>query len=310
VTGPAEAAVVVLNWRNAPDTVECLQSLRTQSTPIDIIVVDNDSGDGSLEVIRGSGLATSVLPSPENLGYAGGNNLGIRHALEAGYRVVGVLNNDVLTREAAVPQLVSRCLDDSQPAAYSPRINYAGSDHIWFAGGVIDRGMPRHLQAGEILERSGLARTATLSGCCIFAPADVWRRVGLFDERYFLIFEDSDWSARALAAGVTLLVDHEAVIDHKVSRSFSGAAMSRIGTYFYARNGLRYFATHQRRHIHRFAYERILRPLMSPHTPLRATKDPVIRALADWARGRFGNAPEALWSQVTPPAAMDAVPAS
>ena len=85
-----------------------------------------------------------------------------------------------------------------------------------------------------------------LAGCCVTATRETWELVGLLDERYFLNFEDSDWSMRAHAAGVSLVVDTRVRIEHAVSASFRGA-YSYLGLYYYARNGLLFGREHGRR---------------------------------------------------------------
>src|ERR1700693_6238140 len=94
----AAIALVVLNWNGVADTLECLASLRQSLVPIHAIVVDNGSTGPDVERIRASGLADIVIETGANLGYADGNNVGLRHALDSpqGFKVVGVLNNDTL----------------------------------------------------------------------------------------------------------------------------------------------------------------------------------------------------------------------
>src|ERR1700742_3640282 len=87
-------AVVVLNWNGGTDTLRCLRSLRAQEPDLHLIVVDNGSTDGSVEAVEAEGLADDVIRAGENLGYAGGNNLGLKRALTDGYDVIAVLNND------------------------------------------------------------------------------------------------------------------------------------------------------------------------------------------------------------------------
>ncbi|WP_088319350.1 glycosyltransferase family 2 protein [Kineosporia sp. R_H_3] len=291
-------AVVVLNWRNAADTLDCLTSLSKSRLRVDTIVVDNDSGDGSAEAIDRSGMASRLIKHPRNDGYAGGNNVGIRAAIDDGYEIIVVLNNDTLVRDDALARLVEVLTTAERPTAASPRIDYAdGSRDPWFAGGVVDRGMPRHLRPDEAPPRTGVTPAQTLTGCCIAARADVWRSVGLFDESFFLIFEDSDWSARAADHGVTLQVVQESVIQHKVSRSFSGASMGLISTYFFVRNGLRYHALHQKRHLPRFLWGRVVKPVVRNAGGARGGRRFVAWGFTDWLFRRTGNAPARAWSE-------------
>src|SRR5690606_20466025 len=97
---------------------------------------------------------------------------------------------------------------------------------------------PHHTDAARLAPApDGVRRSELLAGCCLTAPSEVWRNVGMFDERFFLNFEDSEWSLRARAAGVELLVDTRSRVLHAVSASFRGDA-AQLGTFYYIRNGL------------------------------------------------------------------------
>ena len=261
MTYTSEVAVVVLNWNNALDSLECLASLRRSIEPVFLIVVDNGSTDGSEAQIRASGLADVVLQSGGNLGYAGGNNVGIRYAVQARFHAVCVLNNDTVVEPGALGTLLHQ-LGTGGALAVSPRIDYLDSPGVpWFAGGVIDRGMPLHLQPDQVPLTGCAARSSeTLSGCCIMALSSTWQTVGLFDERYFLIFEDSDWSVRARRCGVQLQIADAALIHHKVSRSFSSGPASLLGCYYHARNGVRFHRKYACRYLVRFLDQWVLRP--------------------------------------------------
>ena len=91
-------AVVVLNWNGAADTIECLRSLKDSATPIHTIVVDNGSTDASVQQITASGLADVVVENDSNLGYAEGNNVGLRLAINERFSIVAVMNNDAVFR--------------------------------------------------------------------------------------------------------------------------------------------------------------------------------------------------------------------
>jgi GT2 family glycosyltransferase len=230
--------IVVLNWHGRADTLELLDSLAAADLlDTTVLVVDNGSFDGTLEVVQRRHPTAHCLQTGRNLGYAGGNNVGIRHAMRHGADVIAVMNNDTLVEPSFWPPLVAAAREGH---AVSPDIRYAdGSGRSWFYGGTsrpVD-GRPRHLQDDEQPPRSRRAATEILTGCCLVASTRTWRLVGGFDEQLFLIFEDADWSLRARRLGVELLLEPTSRIDHKVSRSLDGPARG-IGDYFFCRNGL------------------------------------------------------------------------
>jgi GT2 family glycosyltransferase len=261
-------ALVVLNWNGATDTLDCLASLRKSVVPIHTIVVDNGSTGSDLEEIRQSGLADTVIETGANLGYAGGNNVGLRYALDRSleFEVVGVLNNDTIVDPHCFGDLVKHLeAPGGTPRAIAPTVLYFDKpDETWFAGGIVERGWPRHLQPGELgPTREPLRASEWLSGCCIVGRATTWRHVGLFDPRYFLIFEDCEWSLRARKMGVDLQVTTESTILHRVSRSFASGPSSSLGSFYFVRNGLYFEYAFAGRHLPRFIGQHLIRPTLS-----------------------------------------------
>jgi GT2 family glycosyltransferase len=262
-TGSAGPAVVILNWNSARDTIDCLRSLKVYAPYATTIVIDNASTDGSDIEIVGSGLASVFIRNETNVGFAAGNNVGLRRAIEMGAPSIMVLNNDTVVTPAMVDHLL-KALSEGHGRAVSPRIVY---DHkpetVWFAGGIFDEGWPRHLQPHEL---SGVARglrgSAFLTGCCLLARREDWMRIGLFDEDFFLIFEDSDWSLRARKGGMLLLVCDDAILRHKVSGSFRQGPASMLGAYYFGRNGVLFHARWQRRYLPGFLTRHVLLPLL------------------------------------------------
>ena len=226
--------------------------------------MDNNSTDDSVFRIRASELADELIINRENLGYAAGNNVGIQFAIQRFvFDVIIVLNNDTIVSPGAISRLAQSVANESWKQAVSPLIRYANSTGVWFGGGVIDHGWPRHLQGSELIPTSERLRLSqTLSGCCIAAHRHTWMKVGLFDRSYFLIFEDSEWSARAQRRGVALRVVTDAEIRHKVSASFHGDSRL-LGGYYFVRNGLRYVARYHTRHVPRFLWTWLIRPTVA-----------------------------------------------
>jgi GT2 family glycosyltransferase len=293
----ATFALVILNWNGADDTIECLTSLRQSSVPVHAIVVDNGSAEAEVERIRRSGLADSFIAMGTNLGYAEGNNVGLRFALKQAFPLIAVLNNDTVVDADSFSRLLEHLAVD-EPRALSPVIRYFDDpSRAWFEGGVVDKGWPRHLQPDEIpAGQDALRPSECLSGCCIAARSETWERVGLFDPRYFLIFEDSDWSLRARRCGVKLYVATESVIRHKVSRSFESGPPSLLGNFYSVRNGLLFEARYARRYLPAFTLMWLVRPSVSALLRRQGGRAVFFRwlgALAFIARAR-GRAPTVL----------------
>lgn len=289
-------AVIVVNWNGADDTIACLKSLRSATVPVHIIVVDNGSTDDSIRRIEAAALADELVQTGVNLGYAEGNNVGLRLALKREFGVIAVLNNDTITAPDTLELLLEE-LPMSEHRAVSPDIRYFDHpDKSWFAGGIIDRGWPRHLQPAELAgDDRPLRPSECLSGCCIAARHETWERVGFFDPGYFLIFEDSDWSMRAIRDGVALYVVTGSTIQHRVSSSLGRGPMSLLGSYYFVRNGLRFETRYSSRHLPRFIVQWLMRPAPALLRSGRG-RELAFRwagALA-FAAGRSGRAPRVL----------------
>jgi GT2 family glycosyltransferase len=231
--------VVVLSYRGRNDTLSCVKSLVEDNHQAQVVVVDNGSGDGVLQAVLSRWPQVETLQTGDNLGFAGGMNRGVEWALAHDAATVTVLNNDTVVPPGVIATLVDRARGG---VAVSPEIRFAATGAVWFGGGVVDEdtGLARHLSDAEIARsfpNAGPRSVEILVGCCVTASADVWRAVGGFDERYFLIFEDADWSLRARGLGVDLVVDPSVHIHHAVSASFL-EDRALLGLYYYARNGL------------------------------------------------------------------------
>jgi GT2 family glycosyltransferase len=269
VTALDGLAVVVLNYRGREDTLTCVRSVLADGAPADgVVVVDNGSDDGLEDALRAELPGVRFLQNGTNLGFTGGMNRGLAAAHDAGARYLCVLNNDTVVRPGMFAELVRL----AEPGtAVSPEVRYlADPDSIWFGSGTVEArsSWPRHLTGEEIARidaghpRAEVREATTLAGCCILADAATWRRVGAFDPRYFLLFEDADWSARARRAGVRLVVARDAVLLHAVSASFGGP-FALLGSYYYARNGALFGRTRLTRRPGprlRFARDRVVLP--------------------------------------------------
>lgn len=243
--------IVVLSFHGRTDTLRCVESLVAGSPDATVLVVDNGSKDGTLEEVALRWPQAHALQAGTNLGFAGGMNLGLRWALDAGAATITVLNNDTIAPIGLAARLAAVA---SPGRAVSPTVLVEPAEGtrdpqkatVWFGGGAVDAGtgMARHTGPEEWgpTDGDGLRPTATLAGCWVTAPAQVWRRVGLFDERYFLNFEDAEWSRRAADLGVPLCVDTRSVLWHRVSASFVGP-YRYLGAYYYVRNGLLFVRT-------------------------------------------------------------------
>lgn len=223
---------VLVNYNGAEDTLATVASLRRARTEeLRLVVVDNGSSDDSrarLESVLARDSATELVSSESNLGFAGGNVLGLEHALEQDDAAWFLLvNTDVEVDPDFLAPLIEACIDPTVGAA-GPKIFYAEpKDRLWAAGGrlrlreTVTEEFGRGQSDGPRWSR---ARDVTyLTTCCLLVPRDVLYRVGLLDPLYFLNVDDADWCRRASAAGYRLRYVPESRIWHKVAASTAGS---------------------------------------------------------------------------------------
>ncbi len=220
--------VILVNWNGKNVTIECLDSLAKVSYKnFRIIVVDNASSDGSATAIRERHPGAIVLEQERNLRFAGGNNAGIRYALEHNAELVCLLNNDTTVDSEFLSHLVSGIQTDRKIGITTPKIYYHDDpNRIWFAGGSISMwtGTMKHIGIRE--EDRGQYDASSevdyATGCCILIRRDVIEKVGLLDESFFMYTEDADWSMRVRRAGYSVVYEPSANVWHKLSVASGG----------------------------------------------------------------------------------------
>ncbi|MDH4178303.1 MAG: glycosyltransferase family 2 protein [Thermoleophilia bacterium] len=244
MSGRPHVAVVVLSWNGREHTLACLRSLEAvEYEPLSVLVVDNGSTDGSPDAVAAEHPAAALVRLPENRGFAGGMNVGIRAALDRGADAVVTLNNDMEVEPGFVGPLVTALDADQAAAAACSQILFLGEPaRIWYAGAPYRAGRGhsgRNTGYDDPPLPASTPPYATPRACggAMLARREAFESVGLFDDDLFAYAEDTDWSLRAAAAGRHVLVVPASVVRHAVSAS-SGGEASPDTIYYAFRNGL------------------------------------------------------------------------
>ena len=232
----ARLLVIVLNFNGIEDTLACLESLHRQTCrDFAVQVIDNGSRADDLSLIPARFPDVEVIALPENLGWAGGNNVGMRLAVERGFAYVCLLNNDTVLDPSAIEMLLAAVAVIGRPCLLHPTIAYFDDPAKWQ---LYPRPHPSGDPVIEELESSHDIVTMDWAyGACLLFPASVLRRVGLLDERFFLQLEEIDYYKRAEALGIGSFCARRARILHKESVSFGGL-ITDTKTYYQVRNGM------------------------------------------------------------------------
>lgn len=193
--------VIVLNYDGIGFLEKCLRSVLAMDFPnFQVILVDNGSQDGSLEMAKKKFPDIIFLQNTENLGFSKGNNVGIRYALGKNADYVLLLNNDTLVDKNLLSCLVENAQKNSKLGILSPLIFGADGKEVWFSGGRIDWLRMRTIHRRDIFSQH-LRKSKFITGCAMFVKRDVFERIGLLDEDFFLYWEDADFCFRARKAG-------------------------------------------------------------------------------------------------------------
>jgi GT2 family glycosyltransferase len=220
--------IVLVNWNGKNVTLDCLASLHAVTYHRrEVLVVDNGSTDGSAEAIAHRYPDVQLLQQKENLRFAGGNNVGIRFALEHGADAVMLLNNDTIVDPGFLEPMIERLTSDRSCGVVAPKIYYADAPQsIWFAGGEISMwtGTMRHtgIRENDHGQYDTSRNIDYASGCCILTGRAVLENVGMLDQSYFMYGEDADWSMRVRRAGYHILYEPRAKVWHRLSVSAGG----------------------------------------------------------------------------------------
>jgi len=251
-SGAPSVAVIVLNWNGTDDTVECLHSLMRVDYPHwEIVVVDNGSRQSPRARIAAEFPSVTYVETAQNLGYAGGNNVGIRHALASGHDYVFVLNNDTIVEPDFLAQAVA--VAEADPSIGVVGIKVLAWDQpgrVWVAYGRITYRQSLVRLVGYYGRDDGTydeqRDVEWIPGTAMLFPRRALERVGIFDEAFFAYHEDVDWCTRAREQGFRVVFTPRARIHHKGHRSSGGKGYVTPRQYLAGRNMVLFVRKHAR----------------------------------------------------------------
>ena len=228
-SSPPRTWVLVLNYQGRDHIEACLDSLRAQESPpggVRCAVIDNASSDGSLETVRRRFPELDVISNERNLGFAGGNNVGIRRAMEAGAEYVALLNMDATVDPRWLSRLVEAAEEHPDAALLGARIHSADGATIEFdglqfdpvttSGGYADR-------PAQEDSSSGVIDAAYACGAGLLMRTAAVAETGLFDETFFAYHEDVELALRCWMHGYRVVNVAGSIVYHAVGGAQAGA---------------------------------------------------------------------------------------
>ncbi len=257
--------VSIINYKNKKDTYDCLSSLQEiKRSGLDILVVvsNNDTVDFTFsdQEMKSHTFPVHIINNNANLGFAGGHNKVLSYAKEKNADAVVILNNDTILDPHVFSELVTTA-NSTKAGIVCPKIYFASGHEfhkdryqkselgkvIWYAGGYMDwqNGIGHHTGVDQVdtgqFDKD--VQTEVATGCCMLIKKEVLEKVGLFDERYFLYYEDADYSVRSLKKGFTIYYSSKAIVWHK-NAGAAGGSGSLLQDYYISRNRMLFGMSH------------------------------------------------------------------
>lgn len=260
-------AILLIHFKDSPCTLGCLDSLAKVSAPFSVFVIAVQSHQ--LDPIQNHPLHPQFVSTDKNLGFAYANNLLIKQAFSKGHQQVVLLNNDTTVDPNFLPPLQNQ-LKKPDVGMVCPKIyftpgreyhydSYQESDRgkvVWYMGGINDWAnvAASHFGVDEVDhgQFESVIETDFATGCCLAITKSVIDKIGLMDERYFLYYEDNDWSQRTKKAGFKIIVEPKSVIYHQNAGSTGGSG-SKLHQHYQSRSrlifGLKYAPLKTKLHL-------------------------------------------------------------
>lgn len=224
-TPDISVAIIVINWNGQDFTTACLNSLRKVDYPdFKVFLVDNGSANDEGKKIKANFPEIDLIETGKNLGFAGGNNVGIRKALQEGFSHILLLNNDTLVEPDFLSELVRASQRNANAGVIQPLILFLHNPkEIWSAGGRWKPSLSRAITLGDRTPLADYRVNSTnlewATGCAMLVSRAAIEKTGLFNEQYFVYFEDVDWSLRIRNSGFSIHFEKRAKIYHEAGAS-------------------------------------------------------------------------------------------
>lgn len=233
-------AVIVLNYNNYEDTVECVRSVEALRYPrCSVVIVDNASPDGSGLMLLNTFKEHTVIISERNGGYAAGNNIGIRYALERNADYILILNNDATVTPDILDHLIGYAEAHTEVGLLNARVYFPGTTELFAAAGRVNKLLCTGQNKGAITikkhETDELKNVDYACGVLMLVRSKVFHDVGLLDEKYFMYHEDLEFSQRVLTS-YTMVYVPDAIAYHKSGGGKGWKNYTELYLYYHTRN--------------------------------------------------------------------------
>lgn len=219
-------AAVLVNWRQPHRTIEVAQALARQTVRPIVVVVDNGSGDDSVNQLRSALPGEILVTRDSNGGFGAGSNAGIELANSMDVDYVWLINNDAVPEEDCLQHLLARACSDAEIGVVGACIREPNGTIVDHAGCVMN---PFSLNCRYTLSETEIARSryAWITGASMLLATSALKKVGLFDVGYFMYWEDADLCHRLRRAGFKIAISEQALVCHEAGTSSNDMRLNR-----------------------------------------------------------------------------------
>ncbi len=240
-----EVYAVILNYNGFNDSRDCIKSLLVSNHPLKILIVDNNSTDDSYQKLTTLFPNLKFIKSDKNLGYAGGMNLGIKYALNQNADFILLVNQDVIVTPGFLKPMLTKFYYDDKIGIVSNKVLYKNpNDIIYCAGGRISKLLCTGVAEYQGMSASDYAneeREITLAeGCFLLIKKDVFNKVGLLNEKFFMYLEDVEFSER-VRKYFKIIYTNKSVVYHESGAGKNWSRFTSLYNYYYTRNRLWFY---------------------------------------------------------------------
>ena len=265
MTNEPSVYIILLNYNNYKDTIECFESLQNITYKnYRIVIVDNNSPNNSMHYLREylnrnkykyvycdskemassfteNNSFTTLIQSGYNGGFGYGNNIGIKYAIKNDTDYVLILNNDTVVNKNFLEPIVNFCENNNDIGIASGKICYYDKpDTIWFNGGTFNpwTSFVKHINFKEKdIGQLPPSKITFITGCMMLIPKNIIKKIGLFNEEYFMYVEDLEFCYRVMQKKNKLYVCDESLIKHKVN---SKKYLSKYSAFYIGKNRIKF----------------------------------------------------------------------
>lgn len=279
---------IIVTYNGEKYIEACIDSLLMQTQETDILLVDNDSSDNTCKIVREKYPQVIIINVGHNSGFAHANNIGIQYAIDNSYEYVMLLNEDTVADKKLVEELMKYA---DRRTAVAPKIYKNGSQtKVWYAAGKIDfkNGIALNCQNESINQ---MTEASFMTGCCLLIHTEIFREIDLFDENYFLYYEDTDLSIRMNIHNIRMLYVPDACVWHRMM----GRRTKEYYAYYMERNRLfllKKYAKYFQCSVWRLVGNELWKIIFRPDVYTSALAGYKLRGILDFLRNRMGKMAE------------------